>query len=143
MEIIAYNKLLEAITNDELVLYFELDNKYLVVDKGLKGMEFTIDYYAMAQALNKFIINNPNELYQIKKGILKTLNSSKPVGIRTIIEIIAFQLRYKDNLLFIDEEILLELKKQIHLHKNVFINSANNYKGLDDLVYKSSGIHFI
>ena len=91
MEIIAYNKLLEAITNDELVLYFELDNKYLVVDKGLKGMEFTIDYYAMAQALNKFIINNPNELYQIKKGILKTLNSSKPVGIRTIIEIIALR----------------------------------------------------
>lgn len=141
----AYKKLIEAIQNNEVELYYKTDKKYLVVDYGERGMNFFIDYYAMASATNRLLKEHPEYRNSIKAGIMNTLLASTIGGVRTIIEMTAYQLRYcGKNLGFLDEEILSELKNQIAIHSDKFVNNSEyNYEELDELAYLSSGKHFM
>ena len=76
---------------------------------------------------------------------MRNLKSSKIGSIRSVIEMAAYQLRYcGDDMGFLDEEILLELKKQVKIHSNEFLNNADyNYEELDEIVYDVSGKHIL
>ena len=141
----AYEKLVDSISKNELELFLKTSGKYLVADKGDRGVGFMIDYYAMASALNAFIEQHPDNKIIIKNGIMKVLKESSISGVRSIIEMTAYQLRYGGKQLgFLDEEILEELKKQIHIHEKDFLNNSDyNYEELDELSFMSSGRHFM
>lgn len=141
----AYRKLLEAIENNELDLYLRTDPKYLIVDKGDRGVNFNIDYYSMADSLNTYLQINPNQKDLIKNEILKTLKNSTFGGVRSMIEMAAYQLRYGENDIgFLDDDILRELKTQILIHKKDFLNNPDyNYEELDELVFENSGKHIL
>lgn len=141
----AYKKLIEAIQNNEVELYYKTDKKYLVADSGERGVRFMIDYYAMASATNWLLEEHSEYRNAIKTGIMNILLDSTVGGVRTIIEMTAYQLRYggKD-LGFLDEEILSEVKNQIAIHSDKFVNNPEyNYEELDELAYLSSGKHFM
>lgn len=133
----AYKKLIEAMQNNEVELYYKTDKKYLVVDCGERGMQFMIDYYAMASATNQLLEEHPEYRNSIKAGIMNTLLDSTIGGVRTIIEMTVYQLRYGGkNLGFLDEEILSEVKSQIAIHSDKFANNSKyNYEELDELAY--------
>lgn len=141
----AYKKLIEAIQNNEVELYYKTDKKYLVADSGERGVRFMIDYYAMASATNRLLEEYQEYRNAIKTGIMNTLLDSTIGGVRTIIEMTAYQLRYGGkNLGFLDEEILSEVKNQIAIHSDKFVNNPEyNYEELDELAYLSSGKHFM
>lgn len=141
----AYKKLIEAIQNNEVELYYKTDKKYLVADYEERGVRFLIDYYAMASATNQLLEEHPEYRNSIKAGIMNTLLASTIGGVHTIIEMTAYQLRYDGkNLGFLDEEILSELKNQIAIHNDEFTNNPKyNYEELDELAYLSSGRHFM
>lgn len=141
---LAYKKLEEAVKNNEIELFFEMDPKYVIFDYGMRGVAHSIDYYAMLKATNEFIEKHPESVTKIRQSILNVLRLSKIGSIIAIIEMAAYQLNYKQELGFLSEEILTELKKQIEINRNSFTQYESKlYKELDEMAYKNSGMHFM
>lgn len=145
MKNLAYDNLLRSINNNELDEFFRTNSKYVVADRGDRGQYFFIDYYAMADAINRYIEENPSKKSLIKDVIIKCLKESTIGGVRCLIEMAAYQLRYNTpEPGFLDEDILAELRNQITIHSDEFLHNPDyNYEELDELAYSSSGRHFL
>ena len=139
-----YENLVDAMNNNELEKFFETDPQYAAIDTGMRGEQFCIDYYGMASATNKYIVDNPDKKEMVQTAIMNVLRKSQIGSIIAILEMTAYQLRYKKDLGFLSLEILKELKKQISLNKVHFDSKEiDMYQKLNEQAFNNSGKRFM
>ena len=139
-----YEKLEAAVNNNEAEKFFQTDPKYVTIDRGMRGELFSIDYYGMAKATDEFIKNHPEKAGLIQEAILSVLRESKIGYIIAILEMAAFQLRYKSDRGFLSDVILAELRNQVNNNKGLFEEQERaHYQELDEITYNASGMHLM
>jgi hypothetical protein len=140
----AYEQLESAIKNNETELFYENDPKYVPIDRGDRGVDYRVDYLEMTRATNRYIREHPDKKGVIQSAILSALRESKIGYVIVILEMAAYQLRYGDDLGFLSEEILTELRTQVNLNRERFEErERERYQALDEASFNVSGHHLL
>lgn len=122
MDTIGYINLKEAIRNNELKLFLTSNFKYSIKDK--QGFDTMNDFYEIVLAINQYGEEHPEFINILKNAIMQILNENKLFYTYSIINIIKEQFylesKSKNKIQFIDDMMLLEIKRQILMNKEQY-----------------------